>query len=120
MRLRELKNKLWFNIFIRIAAVFAAFVLVLCLSNVTLLVKFFSIKEKSSLKEQLGVVCELNFQDSPLVVKTLSEINEKYNFDVEIYNESGRILYTTHGSQMMDYFSLKNDKFVMTMRSLRL
>ena len=119
MRLRELKNKLWFNIFIRIAAVFAAFVLVLCLSNVTLLVKFFSIKEKSSLKEQLGVVCELNFQDSPLVVKTLSEINEKYNFDVEIYNESGRILYTTHGSQMMDYFSLKNDKFVMTHEELK-
>lgn len=118
MRPRELKNKLWFNIFIRIAAVFAVFVLVLCLSNVTLLVKFFSLKEKNSLKEQLGVVCELNFQDSSQVVKTLSEINEKYNFDVEIYNESGRILYTTHGSQMMDYFSLKNDKFVMTHEEL--
>lgn len=119
MRLKELKNKLWFNIFIRIAAVFAAFVLVLCLSNVTLLVRFFSMKQKRALKEQLSVVCELNFKDSQTVVKTLSEINEKYNFDIEIYNSSGRILYTTHGSQMMDYFSLNNDKFVMTHEELK-
>ena len=118
MRLKELKNKLWFNIFIRIAAVFTAFVLVLCLSNVAFLVRFFSLKEKRALKEQLGVVCGLNFKESQTVVKTLSEINEKYNFDIEIYNSSGRILYTTHGSQMMDYFSLNNDKFIMTHEEL--
>lgn len=119
MKLKSLKDKLWFNIFIRIAAVFAAFVLVLCLSNVTFLVRFFSLKEKKALKEQLGIVSKLNFKESAQVVKTLSEINEKYNFDVEIYNESGRILYTTHGSQMMDYFSLNNDKFVMTHEELK-
>ena len=119
LRLRELKSKLWFNIFIRIAAVFAVFVLVLCLSNVTLLVKFFIAKEKNALKEQLLAVSELNLNESSQVVKTLSDINEKYNFDVEIYNESGRILYTTHGSQMMDYFSQSNNnKFVMTHEEL--
>lgn len=119
MRLRELKSKLWFNIFIRIAAVFSVFVLVLCLSNVTLLVKFFIAKEKKALKEQLLTVSELNLNESSQVVKTLSDINEKHNFDVEIYNESGRILYTTHGSQMMDYFSQSNNnKFVMTHEEL--
>ena len=119
LRLRELKSKLWFNIFIRIAAVFAVFVLVLCLSNVTLLVKFFIAKEKNALKEQLLAVSELNLNESSQVVKTLSDINEKYNFDVEIYNESGRILYTTHGSQMMDYYSQSNNnKFVMTQQEL--
>lgn len=118
MKLKEIKNKLWFNVFIRIAAVFAAFVLVLCLSNVGFLVQFFSLKQKNSLKEQVRAVSELNIKDSAAVVKALSEINEKYNFDAEIYNESGRILYTTHGSQMMDYFSLKNDKFVMTHEEL--
>ena len=92
--------------------------LVLCLSNVAFLVRFFSLKEKRALKEQLGVVCGLNFKESQTVVKTLSEINEKYNFDIEIYNSSGRILYTTHGSQMMDYFSLNNDKFIMTHEEL--
>lgn len=92
--------------------------LVLCLSNVTLLVRFFILKEKNSLKEQLLAISELNFSESSQVVKTLSDINEKYNFDIEIYNESGRILYTTHGSQMMDYFSLNNNKFVMTHEEL--
>ena len=92
--------------------------LVLCLSNVAFLVRFFSLKEKRALKEQLGVVCGLNFKESQTVVKTLSEINEKYNFDIEIYNSSGRILYTTHGSQMMDYFSLNTDKFIMTHEEL--
>ena len=90
------------------------FVLVLCLSNVALLVRFFSQKEKKALKEQISEVSRLVLADTDAVIKTLSDINEKYNFDVEIYNSSGRILYTTHGSQMMDYFSLKNDKFVMT------
>lgn len=114
MRFKQLKNKLWFNIFIRIAAIFAVFVLVLCLSNVSFLVSFFSAKEKNSLREQLYTVSRLDFSDTAAVINTLSEINEKYNFDVEIYNSSGRILYTTHGSQMMDYFSLQNDKFIMT------
>ncbi len=113
MIFKELKNRLWFNIFIRLAAVFAAFVLVLCLSDVALLIRFFSLKEKKELKEQIYAVSRLDLDDANTVIKALSDINEKYNFDVEIYNTSGRILYTTHGSQMMDYFSLKNDKFVM-------
>ena len=95
------------------AAVFAAFVLVLCLSDVALLIRFFSLKEKKELKEQIYAVSRLDLDDANAVIKALSDINEKYNFDVEIYNTSGRILYTTHGSQMMDYFSQKNDKFVM-------
>lgn len=114
MKLEVLRKKLWFNIFIRIAVIFAAFVLVISLSNVTFLVGFFSAKEKKALKEQLEITSALNFNDSSAVIKAVSEINEKYNFDVEIYNSSGQILYTTHGSQMMDYFSLKNDRFVMT------
>ena len=114
MRFNGLKKKLWFNIFTRIAVIFAVFVLVLSLSNVTLLVSFFSAKEKKALKEQLAQVETLDFNDTTTVISALSEINEKFNFDVEIYNSSGRILYTTHGGQMMDYFSLKSDKFIMT------
>lgn len=114
LRFNGLKKKLWFNIFTRIAVIFAVFVLVLSLSNVTLLVSFFSAKEKKALKEQLAQVETLDFNDTTTVISALSEINEKFNFDVEIYNSSGRILYTTHGGQMMDYFSLKSDKFIMT------
>ncbi len=114
MKFKNLKSQLWFNLFIRIAVIFAAFVLILSLANVTLLVNFFVFKEKAALKEQLEIVEQLDFNNESEVLSTLSEINELYNFDVEIYKTSGRILYTTHGGQMMDYFSLKNDKFIMT------
>ena len=114
LNFKSLKNKLWFNIFIRIAVIFAVFVLVLCLSNVGFLVRFFSSKEKTALKEQLITVSNLDFNNSSSVTKTLGEINEKYNFDVEIYTKGGAILYTTHGGQMMDYFHLQSDKFSMS------
>lgn len=95
------------------------FVLVLCLSNAAFLVRFYCDKEKIALKEQIQAVSALSLDDSKTVISALTEINEKYNFDVELYSDSGRILYTTHGSQMMDYFSLKSDKFVMAHEELR-
>lgn len=113
MRVNNLKNKLWFNIFIRIAVIFAIFVIILCLSNVGLLVKFFSFKQKNALKEQLTVVSELDFENSKAVVDKLAKINDDYNFDVEIYRPDGYIIYTTHGSQMMDFFQQNNNKFSM-------
>lgn len=111
---KTLKNKLWFNIFIRIAVIFAVFVLVLCISNIGFLVKFFVIKEKSALKEQVLVVSKLDFDNSSNVIKVLGDINDKYNFDVEIYSQDGSILYTTHGGQMLDYFHLHSNKFDMS------
>ena len=114
MRIQNLKTKLWFNIFVRVGIIFAVFVLVLSLSNVAFLVRFFSLKEKNALIEQLNVVSELDFNQSNEVVKKLTEINDKYNFDVEIYNNHGAILYTTHGGQMMDFFQQKNDRFSMS------
>lgn len=114
MSIKGLKSKLWFNIFIRIAVIFAVFLIILTLSNVTFLINFFISKEKTSLKEQLIVVSELDFSDSQQVINTLSEINEKYNFDVEIYNSFGSIQYTTHGGQMLDFFQQNNDRFSMS------
>ncbi len=113
MNFKALKNKLWFNIFIRIAIIFAVFVFVLCLCNVGLLVKFFSYKEKNALKEQLLVVEKLDFENSREVIEALTRINDKYNFDVEVYRPDGYIVYTTHGSQMMDFFYQNNNKFSM-------
>lgn len=113
MNFKNLRNKLWFNIFIRIAVIFAVFVLVLCVSNVGFLVKFFSYKEKSNLKEQLLVVSKLDFNNSDEVIEVLGQINEKYNFNVEIYRPDGYIVYTTHGGQMMDFFQQQNNKFSM-------
>lgn len=118
MRLRELKNKLWFNIFIQIAVIFLVFVAVLTLSNVTLLVSFFGMKEKSALKEQVINVSQLDLSDQSSCINILTDINEKYNFDAEIYDINGRILYTTHGGQMMDFFQQNNDRFNMSHEEL--
>lgn len=114
MSFKKLLNKLWFNIFVRIAVIFVVFVLVLTLANVSFLVNFFVLKEKNSLKEQLLVVSELDFSNSQQVINTITEINEKYNFDVEIYNSFGIIEYTTHGGQMLDFFQQNNNHFSMS------
>ncbi len=97
----------------QIAVIFAVFVLVLSLSNVTLLVKFFCFQEKNALKEQINVIRQLDMSDNAAVIDALSDMNEKYRFDAEIYTAAGDILYTTFGGQMMDYFSLQNKNFYM-------
>ena len=102
-----------FSLFLKIAAIFAAFVLVLALSNMAFLVRFFTFKEKNLLKEQIGVIAKLNFKQDNTVRETLSSISEKYNFDAEIYDESGSIVYTTHAGQMMDYVNLPGREGIM-------
>ena len=119
MKIKQLKNRLWFNVFIRVAAIFIAFVMVLCISNMGLLVHFFSYKEKITLKEQLLEVKKLDFNDSDKVIEQLSHINEKYNFDIEVYRPDGYILYTTYGGQMMDFFHQQNDRFSMAHDEMR-
>ncbi len=119
MKIKELKKHLWFNIFIRVAVIFIVFALILAISNVSFLVNFFIAKEKSSLSEQVHRVSQLDINNEEEILNTLSEINEKHNFDVEIYNSRGSILYTTHGGQMMDFFQQNNDKFHMSHEEMK-
>ena len=119
MSFRALKNKLWFNIFIRIAAIFAAFVLILTVANITLLTEFFSLKEKNSLIEQTQHLSKLDINNKSEIVKRLTHINREYNFDVEIYDSTGKILYTTHGRQMMDFFLHNNQQLAMNHEEMR-
>ena len=76
----------------------------LALSNVTFLVSFFSAKEKTALKEQLEVVDDLDFDDASAVIKTVSEINEKYNFFDEI-------IPLEHPRFIMQYNSKHKDEY---------
>ena len=95
------------------ALVFTIFVAVVAICNVSMLSRFFSFREKGKLKEQTLRVAELDLNDKAGVSSLLSEISEKYNFDIEIYNSGGNILYTTYGSQMMDYFAVGHPDFDM-------
>ncbi len=110
----KLKNKLWFNIFVRVAVIFVIFTVVLSLSNITLLLKFFVFKEKSALLDQMSIINECSLSDTDALLNTMSEIREKYNFDVEIYTGRGTILHTTHGGKMMDFYNLNDQRFDMS------
>lgn len=121
LRFNQIKNKLWFNIFTRIAAIFAIFVLVLFLANATFLVNFFTYKQKGQLKEQVLSVATLKLNDTQLVENTLADIKEKYNFDVEIYDITGTVIYSTRSLQKLDSFSsyFPNDRFEMVHEALQ-
>lgn len=47
---------------------------------------------------------DISLSDIDEVSETLSDINENYNFDVEIYDALGNVKYTTHGARMMNFF----------------
>ena len=108
-----MRNKLWFRIFLNVGVIFAVFVLVLSLANVSLLVRFYSFKQKNLLEEQIKIVDSLDISERTQVTQTLSDISDKYNFEIEIYNANGTILYTTYGSQMMDFFAHGRENFNM-------
>lgn len=103
-KILSLKNKLWFNIFIQVAVIFAVFVAVLMLCNTTLLSRFFCMRQKIDLISQTERVSKISLNDTADVSEVLTDISENYNFDVEIYDAYGKIKYTTQGSQMMDFF----------------
>lgn len=111
---RHLRSRLWFNVFLKVAAIFAAFVVVLTIANGTMLLDFFCFRQKNHLIAQIGRMEGLDLNDAETVTNLLSEINEEYNFDAEIYNSRGRILFTTHGRKMMDFAQIGRDNFFMT------
>lgn len=95
------------------------FVIIITLANSSLLASFFTFKQKNILAEQLRAVEKLDINDRDAVSDTLSKISDEYNLDIEIYNSRGKILYTTHGSQMMDFFLIGRDDFSMSHEALK-
>ncbi len=116
--IKELKNKLWFSIFLRVTAIFAVFVMVLTAANGTLLTTFFSHKQKNLLITQIKRLSDINLNDNYEVSEKLSELSDRYSFDTEIYTENGLVLYTTRGNQMMDYLIMGRDDFIMSHEEL--
>lgn len=117
-KILSLKNKLWFNVFLQVAAIFVLFVFVLTLCNTTLLSKFFIIRQKNALVSQINRISAIDIYDTAEVSDTLTDISENYNFDVEIYDSHGNIKYTTQGAKMMDFFMDGRDDFRMSRETL--
>lgn len=109
----NLRNKLWFDIFLKVAVIFAAFVLVLTAANSTLLTSFFCYKQRRELAKSVNKIAQLDMSDSSAVRSTIGEISDNNNFEVEIYDKKGTVIYTTQGSQLMDFLAIGNKGFSM-------
>lgn len=116
--IKELKNKLWFSIFLRLTAIFAVFVMIITIANGSLLTIFFAGKQKSILITQIRKLSDINLSDSYEVSDRLSALSDEYSFDTEIFTKKGAVLYTTSGNQMMDYLIIGRDDFIMSHEEL--
>lgn len=95
-----MKKKIWIRLFIRITAIFAAFVLILTLANSTLLFNYFLMNEKKALVNTAKTIENLDFSDSDAVTSLLTNSEDQINFVVEIFDDSGSTLYTTYNQQI--------------------
>ncbi len=113
-------NKLWVKLFLRLAAVFLVFVLIIMISNSTLLTGYFIKSQKSQLLLQKSTVQHIDINNSDTTIDTLTSLEENKNIETEIYSSDGTTLYTTYGGQMLDflYGPYKNSKFKMQHREL--
>lgn len=96
-------RKLWIKLFLSIAVIFVAFVVIISIANSALLTEFFKFKEERILLENSRKLSDLDVSNPDSVTARIAEIRDKYNFDIEIYENNGRVLYTTVGRQMMDF-----------------
>ncbi len=111
--LSRLRSRLWFNIFVKVGLIFVVFLVVLMLASSTLLTSFFEFKQRGALVGATEAIAALDITDKNTVLDTLREISDN-NLEAEIYTKNGHIIYTTQGSQLMDYFEIGNSGFKMS------
>ncbi len=113
-----MKGKLWIRIFLRIAIIFAVFFIVLTCANRLFLPQFFLSSEKRLLREHADTLCALDISDNTAIAAHLAEISDAHNFEVEIYNNRGEVLYTSYGSQIIDFYYKGNHGLSMNHKKL--
>lgn len=98
-----MRKKIWFRMFIRVAAVFAVFVVLMAAVNAGFLGKYYIWREKNALVDMAGIIRQLNLEDSENTLNTLERLNAGRNFLIDIYDQNGKMLYTTYGQQIWDF-----------------
>ena len=99
-----MRRKLWINLFIKLAVIFAAFVIILTLANSTLLIKYFTFKQERLLADRSLDIYNMDFSNTDTLDDAVWQLKDKYNIETEIYNnKNGRIICTTRGSKMLDF-----------------
>lgn len=98
-----MKDKIWIRLFVRISAIFAAFVLVLMLANSTLLYQYFEYSARWALGNTGKSLAKLDLSTSTVdeVADALSTV-EGQNLLIDIYAPDGRVIYTAFGDLLWD------------------
>ena len=117
--MKKIKKSLFLSLFIKIAAILAAFVLVLIVANSTFLYDFYFLKEKNSLISAASRLQSVDVSNSEQTGNVLEEIANKNGFQIEIYDKSGRTIYTTESGKMMDFLLQDRPQFSMQHSPLR-
>ena len=106
----KLKNKFWIRLFLRVGIIFLAFVLLVILCNSLFLKSYYEYVNKEDLKSVASELREIDLSSKREVVKVISDIEEEYGFETEIYLKDGSPLYLSSGGKIMDYFLQGEDK----------
>ncbi len=111
-----MRRRLWINLFIKLAVIFIAFVVILTVANSTLLINYFTFKQENLLAERSREISNISHKDPDTLENYIWELKDRYNFETELYDKkTGRIICTTKGAKMLDFFSsgLENHGFDM-------
>ena len=103
-------KKIWFRMFIRVAAVFVAFVVLLAAVNSGFLMDYYIWREKSSMVDTahaIGQIDVLN-ADTDETQEALTKLNAGKSFLINVYLPSGQMLYTTYGQQIWNFDDLSS------------
>ncbi len=92
-----MKQKLWINLFIKIAVIFAVFVVLIFIANSSLLMHYFTFKQEGILIDNMHIISRIDPENSAVLDSVVWELKDNNNFDIEIYGPDGRIVYTTDG-----------------------
>ena len=115
----ELKNKFWFQLFLKVGIIFASFVLLLTLCNSVFLKGYYEYINKQDLKSASTEFDGVDLTDKETVVDIINTIEDEYGFETEIYSKNGRTLYSSSGGQLMDYLLQGNNRLFMNHSPLR-
>lgn len=116
-----MKRRLWKNLFIKLAIIFVAFVLILTVANSTLLFKYFTFKQERLLTEQSLVISRLDYKNAGMLDSAVRELEDKYSFETDLYDKNtGHIIYSTRGAKSPDSFGSDGHGFDMTKEKMEI
>lgn len=118
IKYKQLKNRFWFRLFLRVGIIFAAFVLLLTLCNSAFLSSYYEYARKEELKSVSADIIKTDLSDSDQTISLISDIAEDTGIEIEIFSNNGKTLYSS-GGQMLDYFLQGNNKLNMNHRPLK-